>query len=68
MVRRFFVHCLGHFVCREMSIFHTISNFEKLNFCNFSAHLPSLHNPIIFPFRGASYAAGITHQNPLRIP
>lgn len=29
-----------------------ISNFKKLNFCNFSAHLPSLHNPIIFPFQG----------------
>lgn len=35
-----------------MSIFHTIFNFKKLNFCNFSTHLLSPHKPRHFPFQG----------------
>lgn len=45
-----------------------ISNFKKLNFCNFSAHLTQSSSPhttpSFFPFRGAFYAVGIPNQIP----
>lgn len=51
-----------------MSNFSMISNFKKLNFCNFSAHLPSLHNPIIFPFQGGILRSGNSQSNPRHFP
>ena len=47
-----------------MSISSMISNFKKLNFCNFFPHFPLLVRPCVFPIqRSSSHTA-----SPIKIP
>lgn len=47
-----------------MSISSMISNFKKLNFCNFFPHFPLLVRPCVFPIQMASSHTA----SPIKIP
>ena len=47
-----------------MSISSMISNFKKLNFCNFFSHFPLLVRPCVFPIQMASSHTA----SPIKIP
>ena len=47
-----------------MSISSMISNFKKLNFCNFFPHFPLLVRPCVFPIQRASSHTA----SPIKIP
>ena len=51
-----------------MSIFSMISNFKKLNFCNFFRPFLPPATPQLFPSFRAFFAHDIPHQNPRHFP